>query len=111
MSQAQKLATRWEGLPLRKTTARTRDVAPQTTVQTVTSGMNQKSVRSFGQSIAFNLETSFYREAAAAPGASMVLPKIIFPAVVWRTLVTVTSTFFPRSFRALSTTTMVPSSR
>jgi len=59
----------------------------------------------------FNLDLPFYREAAAAPGASMVFPKIIFPAVVWRTLVTVMSTFFPRSFRALSTTTMVPSSR
>src|SRR5262249_9425226 len=37
--------------------------------------------------------------------------KIMRPAVVCRTLVTATSTFFPTYLRALSTTTMVPSSR
>src|SRR5258706_8205110 len=38
-------------------------------------------------------------------------PKIIFPAVVCRTLVTAMSMVFEIIFRALSTTTMVPSSR
>src|ERR1700733_10162211 len=39
------------------------------------------------------------------------LPKIIFPAVVCNTDVTDTSIVLPIIFRALSTTTMVPSSR
>src|SRR5579862_4890288 len=39
------------------------------------------------------------------------LPKIIFPAVVCRTEVTETSMVLPIILRALSTTTMVPSSR
>src|SRR5664280_699641 len=39
------------------------------------------------------------------------LPKIIFPAVVWSTDVTEISMFLPIILRALSTTTMVPSSR
>src|ERR1700743_2023213 len=39
------------------------------------------------------------------------LPKIILPAVVCSTEVTAISTFLPISLRALSTTTMVPSSR
>src|ERR1700722_13889358 len=39
------------------------------------------------------------------------LPKIIFPAVVCNTDVTDTSMVLPIIFRALSTTTMVPSSR
>src|SRR5205807_5159807 len=39
------------------------------------------------------------------------LPKIIFPAVVWSTLVTEISMVFEIIFLALSTTTMVPSSR
>ena len=38
-------------------------------------------------------------------------PKIIFPTVVWRTEVTVTSIVWPIIRRELSTTTMVPSSR
>ena len=38
-------------------------------------------------------------------------PKIIFPAVVCSTDVTDTSMVFPIIFRALSTTTIVPSSR
>src|SRR5262245_31521607 len=42
---------------------------------------------------------------------SSTRPKIILPAVVCRTLVTTISTFFPISRRALSTTTIVPSSR
>ncbi len=39
------------------------------------------------------------------------LPKIIFPAVVCRTEVTEMSIVFPIILRALSTTTIVPSSR
>ena len=39
------------------------------------------------------------------------LPKIIYPQVVCNTEVTAMSTFLPISLRALSTTTMVPSSR
>ena len=39
------------------------------------------------------------------------LPNIILPAVVWRTEVTEISTVLPIILRALSTTTMVPSSR
>ena len=39
------------------------------------------------------------------------LPKIILPAVVYRTEVTEISTVLPIILRALSTTTMVPSSR
>src|SRR5580698_540273 len=39
------------------------------------------------------------------------LPKIIFPAVVCKTDVTETSIVLPIIFRALSTTTIVPSSR
>ena len=41
----------------------------------------------------------------------MKRPKIIFPAVVCSTLVTTTSMVLLIIFRALSTTTMVPSSR
>ena len=43
--------------------------------------------------------------------SSLKRPKIILPAVVCKTLVTDTSTFFPIIRRALSTTTIVPSSR
>src|ERR1017187_7512277 len=46
-----------------------------------------------------------------AKARSSHLPKIIFPAVVCRTDVTETSIVFPIILRALSTTTMVPSSR
>ena len=49
--------------------------------------------------------------AALADGASMWRPKIIFPAVVCSTLVTTMSMFLLIIRRALSTTTMVPSSR
>src|SRR6188508_593815 len=48
---------------------------------------------------------------AGAPGASMKRPKIIFPAVVCSTLVTTMSMFLLIIRRALSTTTIVPSSR
>ena len=44
-------------------------------------------------------------------GSSQRRPKIILPAVVCSTLVTATSAFLPISRRALSTTTIVPSSR
>src|SRR5688572_13367996 len=47
----------------------------------------------------------------AADPDSMKRPKIILPAVVCSTLVTTTSIVFPIAFRALSTTTIVPSSR
>src|SRR4030095_9149198 len=43
--------------------------------------------------------------------SSLKRPKIILPAVVCNTLVTDTSTFLPIIRRALSTTTIVPSSR
>src|SRR5712692_7761264 len=43
--------------------------------------------------------------------SSLKRPKIILPAVVCKTLVTDTSTFLPIIRRALSTTTIVPSSR
>src|ERR1700683_1303536 len=46
-----------------------------------------------------------------AKARSSHLPKIIFPAVVCSTDVTETSMVLPIIFRALSTTTMVPSSR
>src|ERR1035437_9964347 len=49
--------------------------------------------------------------AAAACTRSSNLPKIIFPAVVWSTLVTAISMVLEIIFLALSTTTMVPSSR
>lgn len=45
------------------------------------------------------------------PPRSSNLPKIILPAVVCNTEVTDTSMFLPIILRALSTTTMVPSSR
>src|SRR5947209_208727 len=45
------------------------------------------------------------------PERSSHLPNIIFPAVVCSTDVTDTSIVLPIIFRALSTTTMVPSSR
>src|SRR5690348_9010071 len=48
--------------------------------------------------------------ARAAPRSSN-FPKIILPAVVCSTEVTEISTFLPIILRALSTTTMVPSSR
>jgi hypothetical protein len=41
----------------------------------------------------------------------MYRPKIILPAVVCSTLVTTMSMVLPMSLRALSTTTIVPSSR
>ncbi len=49
--------------------------------------------------------------ACAAVAESMNRPKIIFPAVVCSTLVTTTSMVLPIILRALSTTTIVPSSR
>ena len=49
------------------------------------------------------------RRYASAIG--MHLPKIIRPAVVCSTLVTMMSRFLPMRGRALSTTTIVPSSR
>src|SRR5512139_2144731 len=56
--------------------------------------------------------SAFSGAGGAAPGAvSMNRPKIILPAVVCRTLVTTTSMVFPIIRRALSTTTIVPSSR
>src|SRR6266496_1506081 len=51
------------------------------------------------------------RGSLLAPERSSHLPKIIFPAVVCRTEVTETSMVLPIILRALSTTTMVPSSR
>jgi len=50
-------------------------------------------------------------ERCTLPLRSSHLPKIIFPAVVYNTDVTETSMVFPIILRALSTTTMVPSSR
>src|SRR5437763_352026 len=50
-------------------------------------------------------------EEAAASGDSMYRPKIIFPAVVCSTLVTTMSIVLLIIRRALSTTTIVPSSR
>ena len=43
--------------------------------------------------------------------SSLYRPKIILPTVVWRTEVTMMSTLRPIIRRALSTTTIVPSSR
>jgi hypothetical protein len=81
MSHAQKLATRCDGSPLRKKTARRRETPPQTMVLTVTNGMNQKSVRSLSQSISVPLVYYFYLATTDAFD-SIAFPKIIFPAVV-----------------------------
>src|SRR5689334_5070709 len=52
-----------------------------------------------------------WRGLAAGRPSSLKRPKIILPAVVCKTLVTDTSIFLPIMRRALSTTTIVPSSR
>src|SRR5256885_4827143 len=51
------------------------------------------------------------RDSLRMPARSSHLPKIIFPPVVCSTDITEMSTVLPIILRALSTTTMVPSSR
>src|SRR5205085_5112500 len=61
--------------------------------------------------VAHCVAVEVWRGLGAGRPSSLKRPKIILPAVVCNTLVTDTSMFLPIMRRALSTTTMVPSSR